>query len=137
MVDAVLPVQRTQARTGQPEMVCGSTGSSSRIQPVDTDDVLFIQRCTGTGDHVGRHFDLFDSGDGRAADRLHVYYRSNGISPGLVLAVFAVMIGALILFTYKPPHIPLFYDETGRFYGIKCKRQINLYIKNAVSKNIF
>ena len=50
---------------------------------------------------------------------LHVYYRSSGISPGLVLAVLAVMIGALILFTYKPPHIPLFYDETGRFYGIK------------------
>ena len=50
---------------------------------------------------------------------LHVYDRSSGISPAAVLTIFAVLIGMFILFTYLPPHTPLFYDKTGGFYGIK------------------
>lgn len=49
---------------------------------------------------------------------LHVYYRSSGISPGIVLVILAALIGLFILFTYLPPHTPFFYDKTGGFYGI-------------------
>lgn len=50
---------------------------------------------------------------------LHIYYRSSGLSPMLVLGILAGLVVIFILFTYYPPHIPFFYDETGGFYGIK------------------
>ena len=49
---------------------------------------------------------------------LHGYRHSKGIAPGLALGIFALLLLLFILFTFFPPHIPLFQDGPSGGYGI-------------------
>lgn len=49
---------------------------------------------------------------------LHGYRHGNGIAPGVVLVLFALLLLLFILFTFFPPHIPLFQDGPSGGYGI-------------------
>lgn len=48
----------------------------------------------------------------------HIYRRSGGLPPGLVIAAFAAILFLFALFTVAPPHLPLFQDSMTGGYGI-------------------
>lgn len=49
---------------------------------------------------------------------LHTYRYGRGLSTKYVLVVFAVIVLLFMLFTFFPPHIPLFQDGVTGSYGI-------------------
>ena len=49
---------------------------------------------------------------------LHVYQYGNGLNTKLVLILFGVIVLLFMLFTFFPPHIPLFQDAVTGGYGI-------------------
>lgn len=48
---------------------------------------------------------------------LHIYRYGSGLPPALVILIFAAIILAFLLFTFYPPHIPLFQDAATGEYG--------------------
>lgn len=51
---------------------------------------------------------------------LHIYRRSNGLPPALALLIFAAIILVFSLFTFYPPHVPLFQDGMTGTYGMEA-----------------
>ena len=51
---------------------------------------------------------------------LHIYRCSNGLPPALVLLIFAAIILVFSLFTFYPPHVPLFQDGMTGTYGMEA-----------------
>ena len=51
---------------------------------------------------------------------LHIYRCSDGLPPALVLLIFAAIILVFLLFTFYPPHIPLFQDGMTGTYGMEA-----------------
>ena len=49
---------------------------------------------------------------------LHVYQHGKGIPAAIVCIIFVLLILIFILFTFFPPHIPLFQDGITSGYGI-------------------
>lgn len=49
---------------------------------------------------------------------LHMYRRSSGINPSLVLLIFGAVVLIFVLFTFWPPRIPWFQDPLTGGYGI-------------------
>lgn len=50
---------------------------------------------------------------------LHIYRNSKGIHAKFVIAVFIALVLLFMLFTFFPPHIPLFQDGLTGSYGIQ------------------
>ena len=50
---------------------------------------------------------------------LHIYRSSKGMDAKLVLVLFIVLVLLFMLFTFFPPHIPLFQDGLTGNYGIQ------------------
>lgn len=50
---------------------------------------------------------------------LHVYHHSKGLRAVTVIIVFAFIVGIFIVFTFYPPHLPLFQDGQSGTYGIR------------------
>lgn len=50
---------------------------------------------------------------------LHVYKYSKGIPADIVFCIFIMIFSLFSLFTFNPPHIPLFKEKKTGTYGIK------------------
>ncbi len=48
---------------------------------------------------------------------LHICRYGNGLPPALIILIFAAIILVFLLFTFYPPHIPLFQDAVTGEYG--------------------
>ena len=51
----------------------------------------------------------------------HIYRRSGGLPPGLVIAAFAAILFLFALFTVAPPHLPLFQDSMTAAMGSRAQ----------------
>ncbi|MHB1315713.1 MAG: DUF6512 family protein [Christensenellales bacterium] len=51
---------------------------------------------------------------------LHIYRYAKATRPGIILALVALLLclAAFIVFTFNPPHLPMFLDMSTRRYGI-------------------
>lgn len=65
-------------------------------------DILILLACLAAGQFLG----------------LHIYRRSGGISPCVVLTVIAAIVLVFLAFTFFPPHFPWFQDPLSGRYGI-------------------
>ncbi|MDZ5253734.1 DUF6512 family protein [Clostridium sp. LIBA-8841] len=49
---------------------------------------------------------------------LHIYKHGKGVNSSIIIIVFIVLIVMFMIFTFYPPHIPLFQDGISGGYGI-------------------
>lgn len=52
---------------------------------------------------------------------LHIYRHGKGVNSSIITIVFIVLIAMFMIFTFYPPHIPLFKDSISGEYGINKK----------------
>lgn len=52
---------------------------------------------------------------------LHIYRHGKGVNSSIITIVFIVLIAMFMIFTFYPPHIPLFKDSISGSYGINKK----------------
>lgn len=63
-------------------------------------------------------FDLLLSVTAGQCLGLHIYKHGKGIKVHVSICILAIIIVAFVLFTFVPPHIPLFKDSESGLYGI-------------------
>lgn len=57
---------------------------------------------------------------------LHFYKYGKGVNSRIVIVFFVVLISMFMIFTFYPPHIPLFQDNTSGDYGINKMNYTNV-----------
>ena len=83
--------------------------------------VAFYYTYTGALGIESLFLDIFDMLLSVAVGQLlglHVYKYSKGIKAGISLLVLAAIVILFAVFTFYPPHIPLFMDSSTGLYGI-------------------